>query len=116
MEETTVLIVGAGPTGLALGALLGRMNVKVCAFIKDSAFPGTAKPLTTKLTPDPVIDSHLGERHRGVPRSPRHRGQRRCRPDIVPAWHRRGSHQDRKGHWPCQLPPRRFSDITFHEL
>jgi len=29
MEETTVLIVGAGPTGLALGALLGRMNVKV---------------------------------------------------------------------------------------
>ena len=29
MEDTTVLIVGAGPSGLALGALLGRMNVKV---------------------------------------------------------------------------------------
>jgi threonine dehydrogenase-like Zn-dependent dehydrogenase len=28
MEETTVVIVGAGPSGLALGALLGRMNVK----------------------------------------------------------------------------------------
>lgn len=31
MEEATVVIVGAGPSGLALGALLGRMNVKVCA-------------------------------------------------------------------------------------
>lgn len=29
MEETTVLIVGAGPSGLALGALLAKMNVKV---------------------------------------------------------------------------------------
>lgn len=29
MEEAAVLIVGAGPSGLALGALLGRMNVKV---------------------------------------------------------------------------------------
>lgn len=29
MEETTVLIVGAGPSGLALGALLARMNIKV---------------------------------------------------------------------------------------
>ena len=30
MEQTTVLIIGAGPSGLALGALLGRMNLKVC--------------------------------------------------------------------------------------
>jgi 2-polyprenyl-6-methoxyphenol hydroxylase-like FAD-dependent oxidoreductase len=30
MEQTTILIIGAGPSGLALGALLGRMNVKVC--------------------------------------------------------------------------------------
>lgn len=30
MEEAAVLIVGAGPSGLALGALLGRMKVKVC--------------------------------------------------------------------------------------
>ena len=29
MEETTVLIVGAGPSGLALAALLGRMNMRV---------------------------------------------------------------------------------------
>jgi len=28
MEESTVVIVGAGPSGLALGALLGRMNTK----------------------------------------------------------------------------------------
>ncbi|KAK2811067.1 hypothetical protein FQN50_002402 [Emmonsiellopsis sp. PD_5] len=28
MEETTVLIIGAGPSGLALGALLARMNIK----------------------------------------------------------------------------------------
>lgn len=32
MEETTVLIVGAGPSGLALGALLGRMNVKASKY------------------------------------------------------------------------------------
>ena len=29
MEETTVLIVGAGPSGLALAVNLGRMNIKV---------------------------------------------------------------------------------------
>ncbi|SPO07711.1 related to monooxygenase [Cephalotrichum gorgonifer] len=36
MEETTVLIVGAGPSGLALGALLGRMNIKVVILEKDA--------------------------------------------------------------------------------
>ena len=29
MEEATILIIGAGPSGLALGALLARMNIKV---------------------------------------------------------------------------------------
>ena len=29
MEETAVLIIGAGPSGLALGALLARMDIKV---------------------------------------------------------------------------------------
>jgi flavin-dependent dehydrogenase len=29
MEETSVLIVGAGPTGLALAATLGRMGINV---------------------------------------------------------------------------------------
>lgn len=29
MESTDVLIVGAGPSGLVLGALLGRMGIKV---------------------------------------------------------------------------------------
>jgi predicted flavoprotein YhiN len=29
IEETTVLIIGAGPSGLALAALLGRMGVQV---------------------------------------------------------------------------------------
>lgn len=28
MEETTVLIVGAGPSGLALAVNMGRMNIK----------------------------------------------------------------------------------------
>ncbi|KAK3380614.1 hypothetical protein B0T24DRAFT_697177 [Lasiosphaeria ovina] len=36
MEETTVVIVGAGPSGLALGALLGRMNVKTIILEKDT--------------------------------------------------------------------------------
>ncbi|KAK0646764.1 hypothetical protein B0T16DRAFT_327700 [Cercophora newfieldiana] len=36
MEESTVVIVGAGPSGLALGALLGRMNVKVVILEKDT--------------------------------------------------------------------------------
>ncbi|KMU77548.1 hypothetical protein CISG_01306 [Coccidioides immitis RMSCC 3703] len=35
IEETTVLIVGAGPSGLALGALLGRMNIKVVILEKE---------------------------------------------------------------------------------
>ncbi|KAK2750485.1 hypothetical protein FQN55_002085 [Onygenales sp. PD_40] len=35
MEETTVLIIGAGPSGLALGALLARMNIKVVILEKD---------------------------------------------------------------------------------
>lgn len=29
MEDTTVVIVGAGPSGLALAVYLGRMNIKV---------------------------------------------------------------------------------------
>jgi 2-polyprenyl-6-methoxyphenol hydroxylase-like FAD-dependent oxidoreductase len=29
MEETIILIVGAGPTGLSLAVNLGRMNIKV---------------------------------------------------------------------------------------
>jgi thioredoxin reductase len=29
MEETSVLIVGAGPTGLALAVTLGRADIKV---------------------------------------------------------------------------------------
>ena len=33
MESTTVLIAGAGPSGLVLGALLARMNIKVQGFI-----------------------------------------------------------------------------------
>ncbi|KAK3367751.1 hypothetical protein B0H63DRAFT_565657 [Podospora didyma] len=36
MEETSVVIVGAGPSGLALGALLGRMNVKVVILERDT--------------------------------------------------------------------------------
>lgn len=39
MEEATVVIVGAGPSGLALGALLGRMNTKVCAFLFILIYP-----------------------------------------------------------------------------
>lgn len=35
MEETSVVIVGAGPSGLVLGALLGRMNVKVVILEKE---------------------------------------------------------------------------------
>ncbi|KAF9895305.1 hypothetical protein FE257_000209 [Aspergillus nanangensis] len=35
METTSVLIVGAGPSGLVLGALLGRMNVKVVILEKE---------------------------------------------------------------------------------
>ncbi|KAK3688882.1 hypothetical protein B0T22DRAFT_407582 [Podospora appendiculata] len=34
--ETTVVVVGAGPSGLALGALLGRMNIKVILLEKDT--------------------------------------------------------------------------------
>ncbi|KAJ5467404.1 MonooxygenaseFAD-binding [Penicillium sp. IBT 31633x] len=35
MESTDVLIVGAGPSGLVLGALLGRMGIKVVILEKD---------------------------------------------------------------------------------
>ncbi|KXG48295.1 Monooxygenase, FAD-binding [Penicillium griseofulvum] len=35
METTDVLIVGAGPSGLVLGALLGRMGIKVVILEKD---------------------------------------------------------------------------------
>jgi 2-polyprenyl-6-methoxyphenol hydroxylase-like FAD-dependent oxidoreductase len=38
MEETTVLIVGAGPSGLALAVSLGRMGIKV------GAVPSTKDP------------------------------------------------------------------------
>lgn len=31
MEETTVLIVGAGPSGLALAVFLARMSINVCS-------------------------------------------------------------------------------------
>lgn len=30
MDETTVLVVGAGPSGLALAITLGHAGVKVC--------------------------------------------------------------------------------------
>lgn len=36
MESTSVLIVGAGPSGLVLGALLGRMNIKVVILEKET--------------------------------------------------------------------------------
>ncbi|OBT98290.1 hypothetical protein VE01_03179 [Pseudogymnoascus verrucosus] len=35
MEEATILIIGAGPSGLALGTLLARMNLKVVILEKD---------------------------------------------------------------------------------
>ncbi|PLN82185.1 FAD/NAD(P)-binding domain-containing protein [Aspergillus taichungensis] len=35
MESTTVLIAGAGPSGLVLGALLARMNIKVVILEKE---------------------------------------------------------------------------------
>lgn len=52
MEETTVVIVGAGPSGLALGALLGRMNVKVRRVASARDDSGTAATTRTDRAPD----------------------------------------------------------------
>lgn len=59
MEETTVLIVGAGPSGLALAALLARMNVKACT----QKFARITLSTTHKLIPE---GNNLGERGRSL--------------------------------------------------
>lgn len=47
MEESTVVVVGAGPSGLALAALLGRMKTKahttppILPFFLPLVFPGS---------------------------------------------------------------------------
>ncbi|KAF8854801.1 FAD/NAD(P)-binding domain-containing protein [Acephala macrosclerotiorum] len=56
MEETTVVIVGAGPSGLALAVYLGRMNVK--AIILEKELEVTEDPRAIAIAGDAVRISY----------------------------------------------------------
>ena len=99
MEEVTVVIVGAGPSGLALGALLGRMNVKVCVCFQRRM---PVRPAMILNAPG----NNIGEGDGGLRGPPRNRGQRRRRPHFPPDRHRRGlDEEDRKGYAPRCCDP-----------
>ncbi|PGG97441.1 hypothetical protein AJ79_09202 [Helicocarpus griseus UAMH5409] len=65
MEETTVLIVGAGPSGLALGALLARMNIKakveVCEDPRGIVVNGDAVRISYQLGIGEGLTKRIGK-------------------------------------------------------
>lgn len=52
MEEVPVVIVGAGPSGLAMGLSLAKYKIKVCC---------TEPQFVTRLTRTPVCDPGEGD-------------------------------------------------------